>query len=388
DNALVATSVLSGNRNFEGRVNPDVQANYLASPPLVVAYAIAGSMRIDITKDPIGQDKKGNDVFLKDVWPTAQEVADIQRKSVTPAMFAKRYKDVFKGDKHWQAIKVTGGQTYEWDDKSTYVQNPPYFEGLTMQAAPVQDIVEARVLAIFGDSITTDHISPAGSIKKTSPAGVYLTNHGVEASEFNSYGARRGNHEVMMRGTFANIRIKNRITPDIEGGVTKHFPSGDVMSIYDAAMRYQSEGRPLVVFAGKEYGTGSSRDWAAKGTNLLGVRAVIAESFERIHRSNLVGMGVVPLQFKQDGWQKLGLTGEEIVTIRGLTDANIGKLKPRQDLWVELFRPSDGKMARFPVRCRIDNQTELDYLRAGGVMPYVLRNLAGGPETEAPIAAE
>ena len=388
DNALVATSVLSGNRNFEGRVNPDVQANYLASPPLVVAYAIAGSMRIDITKDPIGQDKKGNDVFLKDVWPTAQEISDIQRKSVTPAMFAKRYKDVFKGDKHWQAIKVTGGQTYEWDDSSTYVANPPYFDGLSMDLTPVQDVVEARVLAIFGDSITTDHISPAGSIKKTSPAGVYLTNHGVEAAEFNSYGARRGNHEVMMRGTFANIRIKNRITPEIEGGVTKHFPSGDTMSIYDAAMRYQSEGRPLVVFAGKEYGTGSSRDWAAKGTRLLGVRAVIAESFERIHRSNLVGMGVVPLQFKQDGWQKLGLTGEEIVTIRGLSDANVGKLKPRQDLWVELFRPSDGKMARFPVRCRIDNQTELDYLLAGGVMPYVLRNLARGPETEAPIAAE
>ena len=383
ENGIVATSVLSGNRNFEGRVNPDVQANYLASPPLVVAYALAGSMRIDITKDPIGQDKKGKDVFLADIWPTTQEVADIQRKSVTPAMFAKRYKDVFKGDKHWQAIKVTGGQTYEWDGASTYVANPPYFEGLSMEPKPVQDIVEGRVLAIFGDSITTDHISPAGSIKKTSPAGVWLTNHGVDALDFNSYGARRGHHEVMMRGTFANIRIRNKITPDIEGGVTKHFPSGDVMSIYDAAMRYQSEGRPLVVFAGKEYGTGSSRDWAAKGTNLLGVRAVIAESFERIHRSNLIGMGVVPLQFKQDGWQKLGLTGEEIVTIRGLTDANVGKLKPRQDLWVELFRPSDGKMARFPVRCRIDNQTELEYLRAGGVMPYVLRNLARGPEAEA-----
>ncbi len=380
DNGIVAASVLSGNRNFEGRVNPDVQANYLASPPLVVAYALAGSMRIDITKEPIGQDKKGNDVFLKDVWPTSQEIAAIQKKSVTPKMFAKRYADVFKGDEHWQAIAVTGGQTYEWEDTSTYVQNPPYFEGLTMEPAPVTDIVEARILGIFGDSITTDHISPAGSIKKASPAGQYLTNHGVDALDFNSYGARRGNHEVMMRGTFANIRIRNRITPDIEGGVTKHFPSEETMSIYDAAMRYQSEGRPLVVFAGKEYGTGSSRDWAAKGTRLLGVRAVIAESYERIHRSNLVGMGVVPLQFKEDGWQKLGLTGEEIVTIRGLTDANIGKLKPRQDLWVELFRPSDGKMARFPVRCRIDNQTELDYFKAGGVMPYVLRNLARGDE--------
>jgi aconitate hydratase len=378
DNGLVATSVLSGNRNFEGRVNPDVQANYLASPPLVVAYAIAGSMRIDISKDPIGQDKKGKDVFLKDVWPTSKEIADIQKKCVTPAMFAKRYADVFKGDKHWQNIKVEGGQTYAWDDSSTYVANPPYFEGLTMEPAPVNDIVEARVLAIFGDSITTDHISPAGSIKKTSPAGVWLTNRGVDALDFNSYGARRGHHEVMMRGTFANIRIRNRITPDIEGGVTKHFPSQDTMSIYDAAMRYQSEGRPLVVFAGKEYGTGSSRDWAAKGTRLLGVRAVLAESYERIHRSNLVGMGVVPLQFKSEGWARLGLTGEEIVTIRGLSDVNIGKLKPRQDLWVELFRPSDGKMARFPVRCRIDNQTELDYFKAGGVMPYVLRNLARG----------
>jgi len=378
DNDLVAVSVLSGNRNFEGRVNPDVQANYLASPPLVVAYSIAGSMRIDITKDPIAQDKDGKDVFLKDIWPTSQEIAAIQKKSVTPKMFAKRYADVFKGDEHWQAIEITGGQTYEWDDNSTYVQNPPYFEGLSMEPTPIEDIVEARILGIFGDSITTDHISPAGAIKKASPAGAYLTGHGVDTLDFNSYGARRGNHEVMMRGTFANIRIKNRITPEIEGGVTKHFPSKDVMSIYDAAMRYQAEGRPLVVFAGKEYGTGSSRDWAAKGTRLLGVRAVIAESFERIHRSNLVGMGVVPLQFKEDGWQKLNLTGEEIVTIRGLTDANIGKLKPRQDLWVELFRPADGKMARFPVRCRIDNQTELDYFKAGGVMPYVLRNLASG----------
>jgi len=378
ENGLVATSVLSGNRNFEGRVNPDVQANYLASPPLVVAYALAGSMRIDISKDPIGQDKKGKDVFLKDVWPTSKEIADIQKKSVTPAMFAKRYADVFKGDEHWQGIAIEGGQTYAWDDSSTYVQNPPYFDGMSMEPAPVTDIVEARVLGIFGDSITTDHISPAGSIKKTSPAGVYLTDHGVDTLDFNSYGARRGNHEVMMRGTFANIRIRNKITPEIEGGVTKHFPSQDTMSIYDAAMRYQAEGRPLVVFAGKEYGTGSSRDWAAKGTRLLGVRAVIAESYERIHRSNLIGMGVVPLQFKQDGWTKLGLTGEEIVTIRGLSDVNTGKLRPRQDLWVELFRPSDGKMARFPVRCRIDNATELDYYKAGGVMPYVLRNLARG----------
>jgi aconitate hydratase len=370
---LVACSVLSGNRNFEGRVNPDVRANYLASPPLVVAYALAGTMKLDIVKDPIGIGKDGQPVYLADIWPTTAEIAAIQRKAVTNEMFAKRYSDVFKGDKHWQAIKVAGGQTYTWDTGSTYVQNPPYFEGMTMTAEPVSDIVEARVLAIFGDSITTDHISPAGSIKASSPAGRFLQEHQVSQADFNQYGARRGNHEVMMRGTFANIRIKNRITPEIEGGVTKHFPSGDEMAIYDAAMRYQGEGRPLVVFAGKEYGTGSSRDWAAKGTKLLGVRAVIAESFERIHRSNLVGMGVLPLQFKVDGWQKLGLTGEEIVSIRGLTE-----LSPKRTLTVELYRPSDGRIARFPVICRIDTPTELDYFRAGGVLNYVLRNLAGG----------
>ena len=370
---IVAVSVLSGNRNFEGRVNPDTRANYLASPPLVVAYALAGTMKLDLTTEPLGVDKKGQPVFLKDIWPSNKDIAAAQRKAVTNEMFAKRYGDVFKGDKHWQAIKITGGKTFAWDPGSTYVQNPPYFENMKMTAEPVTDIIEARVLAIFGDSITTDHISPAGSIKATSPAGHFLQERQVGASEFNSYGARRGNHEVMMRGTFANIRIKNRITPEIEGGVTKHFPSGDVMAIYDAAMRYQAEGRPLVVFAGKEYGTGSSRDWAAKGTKLLGVRAVIAESFERIHRSNLVGMGVLPLQFKVDGWQKLGLTGEEIVSIRGLND-----LSPRRTLTVELYRPSDGRIARFPVICRIDTPTELDYFRAGGVLNYVLRNLARG----------
>jgi aconitate hydratase len=368
---LVAVSVLSGNRNFEGRVNPDVRANYLASPPLVVAYALAGSMQIDLATEPLGEGKDGKPVYLKDIWPTSAEVAALQRKHVTNKMFATRYADVFKGDKAWQGIKVSGGQTYAWDTGSTYVQNPPYFEGMTMEPKPVTDIVEARVLAVFGDSITTDHISPAGSIKASSPAGVYLRDHQVPTSEYNSYGARRGNHEIMMRGTFANIRIRNRITPDIEGGVTKHFPSGDQMAIYDAAMRYQSEGRPLVVFAGKEYGTGSSRDWAAKGTKLLGVRAVVAESFERIHRSNLVGMGVLPLQFLQEGWHKLGLTGEEIVTIRGLTE-----LAPRKQLIVEMYRPSDGRIARFPVRCRIDTPTELEYFKNGGILNYVLRNLA------------
>ncbi|MGZ6013697.1 MAG: aconitate hydratase AcnA, partial [Caulobacteraceae bacterium] len=273
DNDLVAVSVLSGNRNFEGRVNPDVRANYLASPPLVVAYALAGSMRIDLATQPIGQDKKGGDVFLKDIWPTSQEIAALQAKTVTQKLFASRYADVFKGDKNWQGIKVKGGQTYDWQGESTYVQNPPYFEGMGMTPSGVTDINEARILAVFGDSITTDHISPAGSIKKTSPAGEYLVGHGVDPLDFNSSGARRGNHEVMMRGTFANIRIRNKITPEVEGGVTKHFPTGDVMAIYDAAMKYQGEGRPLVVFAGKEYGTGSSRDWAAKGTKLLGVRA-------------------------------------------------------------------------------------------------------------------
>jgi aconitate hydratase len=367
---LVACSVLSGNRNFEGRVNPDTRANYLASPPLVVAYALAGNMLIDLANDPIGEGKDGKPVYLKDIWPTSAEIAALQRKHVTEKMFATRYSDVFKGDKNWQGIKVAGGQTYAWDEGSTYVQNPPYFQDMKMEPEAVTDVIEARILGVFGDSITTDHISPAGSIKASSPAGVYLREHQVPTTEFNSYGARRGNHEVMMRGTFANIRIRNKITPDIEGGVTRHFPSGDTMAIYDAAMRYQSEGRPMVIFAGKEYGTGSSRDWAAKGTKLLGVRAVIAESFERIHRSNLVGMGVLPLQFIQDGWQKLNLTGDEIVSIRGLSD-----LSPRRQLTVELYRAGDGRIARFPVRCRIDTPTELEYFRNGGVLNYVLRNL-------------
>ena len=371
DGDLVAAAVLSGNRNFEGRVNPDVRANYLASPPLVVAYALAGSMQIDLATEPLGVGKDKKPVYLKDIWPTNEEIAQIQRKAVTPKMFDARYGDVFKGDKHWQSIKVTGGQTYAWDENSTYVANPPYFTDMSMTPAPIHDIVEARVLGVFGDSITTDHISPAGSIKKTGPAGQYLMGRGVDPLDFNSYGARRGHHEVMMRGTFANIRIRNKIVPEIEGGVTKHFPSGEVMSIYDAAMKYQEEGRPAVIFAGKEYGTGSSRDWAAKGTKLLGVRAVITETFERIHRSNLVGMGVLPLQFISDGWQRLNLTGEEIVSIRGLQD-----LAPRKQLIVELYRPSDGRIARFPVRCRIDTPTELEYFRNGGVLNYVLRNLA------------
>ncbi|HVM99900.1 MAG TPA: aconitate hydratase AcnA [Caulobacteraceae bacterium] len=371
ENDLVAVSVLSGNRNFEGRVNPDTRANYLASPPLVVAYALAGSMSMDLVNEPIGTGKGNKPVYLKDIWPSTKDIQTLQKKVVGEEMFEQRYGDVFKGDAHWQGIDVAGGQTYAWDIGSTYVQNPPYFEGLAMTPDPVTDIIEARILGIFGDSITTDHISPAGNIRKASPAGEYLSQHQVSQADFNSYGARRGNHQVMMRGTFANIRIRNRITADIEGGVTKHFPSGEVMPIYDAAMRYKAEGRPAVIFAGKEYGTGSSRDWAAKGTKLLGVRAVIAETFERIHRSNLVGMGVLPLQFIHEGWQRMGLTGEEIVSIRDLED-----VAPRKQLMVEVYRPSDGKIARFPVRCRIDTPTELDYFRHGGVLNFVLRNLA------------
>ncbi len=367
---LVACSVLSGNRNFEGRVNPDVRANYLASPPLVVAYAIAGSMKINLTTEPLGQDEAGNDVYLKDIWPSSAEIAELIRTSVNEEMFRSRYGDVFKGDAGWQKIEVTGGDTYEWDSSSTYVQNPPYFEGMTMTPDPITDIEGARVLSLFKDSITTDHISPAGSFKADSPAGGYLTEHQVRPVEFNSYGSRRGNHQVMMRGTFANIRIKNQMLTDVEGGYSKHFPSGEQMSMYDTAMRYKDEGVPLVVFAGKEYGTGSSRDWAAKGTRLLGVRAVIAESFERIHRSNLVGMGVLPLVFQdENSWEKLGLTGEEQITIKGLAD-----IQPRQVLDAEITM-GDGSKVNVQLLCRIDTLDELDYYNAGGILHYVLRNL-------------
>jgi aconitate hydratase len=371
-NDLVAAAVLSGNRNFEGRVNPDVRANYLASPPLVVAYALAGSLNVDLTRDPVGHDKKGKPVYLRDIWPTAKDIAAVVRKNVTRKAYASRYKDVFKGDKHWRSIKVTKGMNYAWDKNSTYVANPPYFEGLSMTPAPVKDVEGARILGLFLDSITTDHISPAGDIKAASPAGKYLNSRGVEKLDFNSYGARRGHHEVMMRGTFANIRIKNQMVPGVEGGVTRHYPGGETMPIYDAAMDYAREGVPLVIFAGKEYGTGSSRDWAAKGTRLLGVRAVIAQSFERIHRSNLIGMGVVPLQFRDgENWQTLGLTGDETVTIRGLAQG----LKPRAAMVVEITR-ADGSKATAQVLCRIDTLDELDYYRNGGIMPYVLRNLA------------
>ena len=369
-NDLVAAAVLSGNRNFEGRISPDVRANYLASPPLVVAYALAGTVRRDMVREPLGEGTNGP-VYLADVWPSSAEIDAAIRDCVTSDMFRARYAKVFEGDARWQGIKIEGGATYTWNPASTYVQNPPYFEGMTMTATPIEDIVAARPLAILGDSITTDHISPAGSIKVSSPAGTYLTERQVSRPEFNSYGARRGNHEVMMRGTFANIRIRNEMVPGVEGGVTRHLPSGETMAIYDAAMEYKREGVPLVIVAGKEYGTGSSRDWAAKGTTLLGVRAVIAESFERIHRSNLVGMGVLALTFAPGTDRRsLGLDGSEKFTVRG-----VGALRPRQMLTVEGER-ADGTLFAFEARCRIDTENELAYFHAGGILPYVLRRLA------------
>jgi aconitate hydratase len=370
ENDLVACSVLSGNRNFEGRVNPDVRANYLASPPLVVAYALAGSLKIDITREPLGMNKDGLPVYLKDIWPTSAEISELIRKVISQEMFRARYGDVFKGDDNWRKIQVEGGLTYRWSDGSTYVQNPPYFTNMKPTPEPLTDIIGARVLGLFLDSITTDHISPAGSIKRDGPAGEYLISHQVRPVEFNSYGARRGNHEVMMRGTFANIRIKNQMVPGVEGGVTIHHPSGDRLSIYDAAMRYQAEKVPLVIFAGREYGTGSSRDWAAKGTRLLGVRAVIAQSFERIHRSNLVGMGVLPLVLEEGtSWQTLGLKGDERITIHGVAD-----FKPRQIASAEI-NFADGRKVNVPVLVRIDTLDELEYFRNGGILHYVLRNL-------------
>ncbi|MET0183375.1 MAG: aconitate hydratase AcnA [Caulobacterales bacterium] len=376
DSDIVVASVLSGNRNFEGRVNQDVRANYLASPPLVVAYALAGTTYLNLEKEPLGTDKAGAPVYLRDIWPSNSEIEATVRAAVTPEMFSSRYSNVFLGDKYWQAIEVSGGNTYGWEPGSTYVKHPPYFEGMTMTPEPITDIHNARVLALFGDSITTDHISPAGSIKKTSPAGTYLSEHQVRFEDFNSYGARRGNHEIMMRGTFANIRIKNAMVRDeagnvVEGGETIHQPSGERMWIYDAAMRYEKEGVGLVVFAGKEYGTGSSRDWAAKGTKLLGVRAVVAESFERIHRSNLIGMGVLPLQFLNgDTWYSLGLTGAEEITLTGLMG-----FKPRQTVTLNI-KKADGSVLNVDVLCRIDTENEVEYFHHGGILHYVLRSLA------------
>lgn len=368
---LAVTSVLSGNRNFEGRINPDVKMNYLASPPLVVAYALAGSMKVDITREALGYDQDNNPVFLKDIWPSEAEVNDVVANAIGEDMFSKSYSDVFAGDAQWQALPIPTGDTFEWDAESTYVRKPPYFEGMQMEPAPVEDITGARVLAKLGDSVTTDHISPAGAIKADTPAGKYLTEHGIERRDFNSYGSRRGNHEVMIRGTFANIRLRNQIAPGTEGGYTRDFTQegGPVSFIYDASQNYQAAGIPLVVLAGKEYGSGSSRDWAAKGTALLGVKAVIAESYERIHRSNLIGMGVLPLQFPEGHTAKsLGLTGEETFSVTGVTELNDGTtprtVKVTTDTGVE-----------FDAVVRIDTPGEADYYRNGGILQYVLRSL-------------
>ena len=371
DGDLVSCSVLSGNRNFEGRIGPDIKANFLASPPLVVAYALAGSMHHDFDNDPLGVDVDGNAIFLKDIWPTSKEIADVVRKIINRKMFTERYADVFKGDKQWQDIKVEGGKTYGWNPESTYVRNPPYFDGMTTTPDPVKDVKDANILALLGDSITTDHISPAGAIKHDGPAGVYLSDRNVPKNEFNSFGSRRGNHEVMMRGTFANIRIKNQMAPGTEGGVTKYIPTGEIMSIFDAAEKYKADDKDLVVFAGGLYGNGSSRDWAAKGTILLGVKAVVAESFERIHRSNLIGMGVLPLEFQNgDSWSSLGMDGSETVNIKGIEG-----LEPRGELDVEVTF-ADGSTKTVTVKVRIDTDNEHEYYKNGGILHYVLRNLA------------
>jgi aconitate hydratase len=368
---LVACSVISGNRNFEGRVSPDVKANYLASPPLVVAYALAGSMKINITSDPIGMGSNGQPVYLRDIWPTNREIEAAIAQCITSDMFKARYANVFKGDDYWQKVKTSSGMTYDWNPSSTYVKHPPYFQGMSMAPTATVDIKGARLLAVLGDSITTDHISPAGNIKAKSPAGAFLMDRQVPASDFNSYGARRGNDDVMVRGTFANIRIRNDMTPGVEGGVTTSPNTGEVVPIYDAAQEFAVSHTPLMIIAGKEYGTGSSRDWAAKGTNLLGVKAVLAESFERIHRSNLVGMAVLPLQFK-DGMTRaaLKLNGTESFDIPGMTS-----LKPLQDMEITMTR-TDGSAEKFTVMSRIDTANEVEYFYNGGVLPYVLRKLA------------
>jgi aconitate hydratase len=371
---LSAVSVLSGNRNFEGRISPDVKQNYLASPPLVVAYALAGTIDIDLSTEPLGRGSDGVEVYLKDLWPSDAEVAAAVRASLTPDMFESRYASAFTGDEQWQAVPSTNAVTYAWDNASTYVKLPPYFDGLTMELSAVHDVVGARVLAKLGNSVTTDHISPAGNIRANVPAGRYLTDGGVAAEDFNSYGTRRGNHEVMVRGTFANIRLRNQLAPGTEGGVTIKLPENEAMSIFDAAMKYAHEGTPLVILGGTEYGSGSSRDWAAKGTRLLGVKAVLVESFERIHRSNLVGMGILPLQFANgETAETYQLDGTEVFDIRGLASLNDG-VAPAL-VKVTATRQS-GEQVSFDVRLRIDTPTEADYYRNGGVLPFVLRALA------------
>jgi len=370
ENNMVAVAVLSGNRNFEGRVHPLVRANYLASPPLVVAYALAGRMDMDLTSEPLGTDKAGKPVYLREIWPSAQEVEATVRSAVSTEQYRKEYSEVFEGDARWKAMPVPEGDLYQWDAKSTYIKMPPYFENMPKTPPALADIHGARVLAVLGDSVTTDHISPAGSIAVDSPAGKYLIAHGVKPHEFNSYGARRGNHEVMMRGTFANIRLRNQLAPGTEGSWTVHLPDGEKMYIYDASVKYREEGLPLLVIAGKEYGSGSSRDWAAKGTRLLGIRAVLAESYERIHRSNLVGMGVLPLEFKAgENRESLGLTGHEVFDIEGISG-----LKPRVQATVHA-KSADGKVKTFSVVVRVDTPEEVSYYQHGGILQYVLRGM-------------
>jgi len=373
-NELVVAAVLSGNRNFEGRIHPQVRASFLASPPLVVAYALAGTVDINLNRDPLGVDPNGEEVYLRDIWPSQEEVLAAIADSVHPEMYREEYKTVFAGDERWQGLPVPAGNLYEWDDASTYVQEPPFFQDLAPEPGPLTDVRGARVLALLGDSVTTDHISPAGSIPRDSPAARFLIEHGVPPHEFNSFGSRRGNHEVMIRGTFGNIRLRNLLTPDKEGNRTVHLPTGEEMSIYDAAERYAADGTPLLIVAGKEYGTGSSRDWAAKGTLLLGVKAVLAESFERIHRSNLVGMGVLPLQFLPgESATRLGLTGTETIDIAG-----IEALAPRAQLAVRATR-ADGSVLEFRAVARVDSPVEVAYYRNGGILPTVLRRLLGPP---------
>ena len=371
NNDLVVASVLSGNRNFEARVHQSIKANFLMSPPLVVAFALAGTVDIDLPTEPLGKDTNGTPVYLRDIWPSPEEIGAVIGAATDPETYRRLYSDFEAQNPLWQAVPSPTGKVYDWDGSSTYIQEPPYFDRFGMEAGVAKDIKSARPLAIFGDSVTTDHISPAGAIKPSSPAGLYLQEKGVAPEDFNSYGSRRGNDKVMMRGTFANVRIKNQMVPGVEGGVTVHYPSGDQMAIYDASIRYQASGIPLIIFAGQEYGTGSSRDWAAKGTNLLGVKVVVAQSFERIHRSNLVGMGVLPLQFKDaDSWQSLGLTGDETFDLTGIA----GGITPRMDATLVIHR-ANGETVETPLRLRIDTPIEVDYFLHGGILPFVLRQL-------------
>jgi aconitate hydratase len=380
---LVVASVLSGNRNFEGRINPDVRANYLMSPPLVVAFALAGRIDVDLRKDALGKDREGKPVYLADVWPTQREVDEVVQHSISSAMFTKSYGEVFEGDEHWQSLKVPEGETYAWDETSTYIQRAPYFDEMSLKPEALSDIRKARALAVLGDSVTTDHISPAGAIKKDSPAGKYLQEHGVKPADFNSYGSRRGNHEVMVRGTFANVRLRNKMVPNLEGGFTKHLPDGKEMTIFEASEKYIADGVPLIILAGKEYGSGSSRDWAAKGPLLLGVHAVIAESYERIHRSNLVGMGILPLQFlASENAQSLGLTGDEVFEIGGIRDV-VEKFSAGRQIKV---RAKAGKETKeFEALVRIDTPQEALYYANGGILQYVLRQLLAG--SREPVSA-